>query len=479
MSAFRRPSEHAPVGDAIPFAHDGEYHLFFLSAPSDDSSWLHWRTRDFVTWDELPIAVAATESDGAAWTGSVIERDGVFHLFYTGSLAGSPTPQTVCRATSRDLVTFVRDVASNPVLVPDAALYETGDWRDPFVFFNPDEGLYWMLVAARRSVGPHARRGCLALATSPDLEVWTLEPEPIYEPGNTFCPECPEMFKLGDTWYLVYSRFSEYAATVYRVADSPRGPWRTPEHDALDGRRWYAAKSLPLSDGERRVFFGWIADRVGSSDRGAWRWGGDFAVPRTVSSSASGSLDVGLPEGIEATLGERIEVRGGDGLTLGSVGRTEHVFVDLPEPTITNGYVLDCVLRPTADTPEFGLLFRMDDELAGYAVTFDRGRRTISLVAWPQPASPPWSESVGYATVVEPDGPRLVEMPLNSFAETLRCRLVVQDSLFELYVNDSVAISYRIYDRAAHELGFYASDGRLRIENSDREAVPEQPTRDN
>ena len=121
MSVFRRPSEHAPVGDAIPFAHDGEYHLFFLSAPSDDSSWLHWRTRDFVTWDELPIAVAATESDGAAWTGSVIERDGVFHLFYTGSLAGSPTPQTVCRATSRDLVTFVRDVASNPVLVPDAA----------------------------------------------------------------------------------------------------------------------------------------------------------------------------------------------------------------------------------------------------------------------------------------------------------------------------------------------------------------------
>ena len=336
-------------------------------------------------------------------------------------------------------------------------------------------GCWWQHVAtsAHMLVGAVWRS-----PTSPDLEVWTLEPEPIYEPGNTFCPECPEMFKLGDTWYLVYSRFSEYAATVYRVADSPRGPWRTPEHDALDGRRWYAAKSLPLSDGERRVFFGWIADRVGSSDRGAWRWGGDFAVPRTVSSSASGSLDVGLPEGIEATLGERIEV--GEGTVSRSARWVVPSTSSLISPSRrspTDTCWIACCGQPLTHRSS-DCCSVMDDELAGYAVTFDRGRRTISLVAWPQPASPPWSESVGYASVVEPDGPRLVEMPLNSFAETLRCRLVVQDSLFELYVNDSVAISYRVYDRAAHELGFYASDGRLRIESSDREAVPEQPTRD-
>jgi len=119
-----------------------------------------------------------------------------------------------------------------------------------------------MVIAARRNVGPHWRRGCLALATSPDLETWSLEPEPLYEPGNTFCPECPEIFRLGTTWYLVYSRFSENAATIYRTAESLRGPWRTPRHDALEGRRWYAAKSLPVGD-DRRMFFGWIADRAG------------------------------------------------------------------------------------------------------------------------------------------------------------------------------------------------------------------------
>ncbi len=462
MSVFRRPSPGRPVGDAIPFAHDGDYHLFFLSAPSDDSSWLHWRTRDFGTWTELPVAVAADADEGAAWTGSVIERDGVFHLFYTGSLAGSESPQTVCRATSTDLVTFTRVAARNPVLRPDSSVYEPGDWRDPYVFFNPVEDLYWMVVAARRNVGPHWRRGCLALATSPDLETWTLEPEPLYEPGNTFCPECPEIFSIGTTWYLVYSRFSENAATVYRTSESPRGPWRTPPHDTLDGRRWYAAKSMPIGDGDRRMFFGWIADRAGDTDTGDWRWGGDFAVPREVVESAPGQLAVRLPEAALASFTEPIPVP--DRVDLGRAGRTDHTFVHLDAAMIDNGYLLDCVLRPAPETAEFGILIRVDDDLAGYAVTFARGRGTVSLTAWPQPASPPWSESMAHASTSGPDGPRLVEMPLPGLTDAIRCRLVVEGSLIEVYVDDVAALSYRVYARARHELGFYADDGALLVD---------------
>lgn len=463
MAVFRRPTSGVPVGDAIPFAHDGDYHLFILSAPSDDSSWLHWHTRDFVSWSELPVAVAVDVDEGAAWTGSVIERDGVFHLFYTGSLAGSETPQVVCRATSTDLVTFVRDTEHHPVLRPDLAAYEPGDWRDPYVFFNLVEGLYWMVIAARRNVGPHWRRGCLALATSSDLETWALEAEPLYEPGNTFCPECPEIFAIGTTWYLVYSRFSENAATVYRTADSPRGPWRTPAHDALEGRRWYAAKSMPVGAGDRRTFFGWIADRAGDTDTGDWRWGGDFALPREVTEVAPRQLGIRLTEAALASFTEPIPTL--SSVDLGAPGRTEHTFLDLRTATIDNGYVLDCVLRPEPDTAEFGVLLRIDDDLAGYAVTFDRGRGSVALTAWPQPASPPWSESMAHPPAVGPDGPRLVEMPLPGFTSPMRCRLVVEGSLIEVYVSDRVALSYRVYGRARHELGFYTDDGPLRVDS--------------
>jgi beta-fructofuranosidase len=111
---------------------------------------------------------------------------------------------------------------------------------------------------------------------------------------NTYCLECPELFELKGRWYLVYSRFSEDAATVYRIADDPRGPWRVPDRETFDGRRWYAAKSMPTTGA--RVFFGWVHDRDGATDTGAWLWGGDFTVPREVTATASGALQPRLPE---------------------------------------------------------------------------------------------------------------------------------------------------------------------------------------
>lgn len=116
--------------------------------------------------------------------------------------------------------------------------------------------------------GPHWTRGCLALLTSKTLKEWSLEPEPFYAPNDMMCPECLEFFSLPNgKWYLIYSRFSApNAGTVYRVADSPRGPFRTPRDGSggrLDGRRWYAAKSCQkANDASKRIFFGWVADQV-------------------------------------------------------------------------------------------------------------------------------------------------------------------------------------------------------------------------
>ena len=84
--------------------------------------------------------------------------------------------------------------------------------------------------------------GCIVLYRSTDLVKWNYY-GPIYEPYHTNCPECCEMYKIGDVWYLSYSRFSEFVNTIYRVSDSPFGPWRTPVMDGIGGRRFYAAKS--------------------------------------------------------------------------------------------------------------------------------------------------------------------------------------------------------------------------------------------
>jgi beta-fructofuranosidase len=485
MPPLRRVDTGQPVGDAIPFAHDGEYHLFCLSAPSASSQWLHWRSRDLAAWQQLPAAVGPSRDDaaapdaGAAWTGSVIEHDGRFHLFYTGNNPAAATPQTICRAISDDLVSFDKDPA-NPLLGPDQATYAVADWRDPFVFYNADEQRFWMLIATRRAGGPRWRGGCIALATSTDLTDWTLEPEPLYQPGDTYCTECPEMFQLGDTWYLVYSRFSERAATVYRVADNPRGPWRQPDRDTLDGRRWYAAKSAPLqADADARVFFGWVHERTGETDTGDWRWGGDLTCPRIVRQTRPGQLTVSVAEtaladftlplplqvGAPRRIGGRsdavVDAAVATITGLGAPGVTEYVFAEVEVPT----YCLDVALWPH-DCAEFGLLVGMDDDLAGHAVAFDRRRGSVSLIRWPQPVEAPWDRSFPPGTfALDVDGPRLAELPLTfTPGASIDVRLLVQGSVMEIYADRQVALSYRLYRPGPHAFGFYAEDGRVDVD---------------
>ncbi len=408
MGIFRRPASGVPAGDAIPFAAGEEYHLFFLTSPACTkhypervrTSWFHARSRDLVDWEELPVALTPgsgdePDSDGV-WTGSVIERDDRYHLFYTGHRIDSATPQTICRATSEDLVHFVKD-RSNPILAPDTARYESVDWRDPYVFWNEEERCYWMLIAARLADGPRWRRGCIALATSPDLELWSLEDQPLYAPGTTLCPECPEMFRLEHSWYLVYSRFSEQAQTMYRVAKAPRGPWRVSDGDALDGRRWYAAKSVPELRKSARVFFGWVHERVDASDEGAWQWGGDFGVPREVCAEREGLLTARLPEAHQARFARELAyVVGGPNsapreesprsLALEAYGALDYRFMD----TDTRDYLFECRIAPQGRVGGFGLLFRVNDDLGGYVFAFDPIQSTVSLVRWPQPLDKFW-----------------------------------------------------------------------------------------
>lgn len=134
-------------------------------------------------------------------------------------------------------------------------LYEKLDWRDPYVFYNEEDKCYWILISARRLDMPVTRRGCIVLYRSKDLVNWEYY-GPLYSAGNTNCPECSEMYKIGDTWYLSYSRFSEFVNTIYRTSKSPFGPWKKPKKDGIGGRRFYAAKSMQDDNG-RRFYFAW------------------------------------------------------------------------------------------------------------------------------------------------------------------------------------------------------------------------------
>lgn len=315
LAGSRNPAIAGPQGDAIPFFHAGRYHLFYLESPPGKpdqpersrTPWKHVVSDDLVNWSDLGIALplgeAGSPDQDGIWTGSIIAVDGVLHVFYTGGNRSSRLPQSICHATSVDGISFIKD-AANPLLLPDEFGYESRDWRDPFVLWRPETKSFLMLLVARSASGAPGRRGVVAAATSRDLKHWQLEPDFFYAPGNTYCVECPEVFELGGRWRMVYSRFSESAATVYRDADRLEGPWRTPEYPALDGPRWYAAKSLEDARG-RRIAFGWVHDRRDFSNTGEWLWAGDMCLPRELYVNGEDRLCVRLPSEIMATLGPR------------------------------------------------------------------------------------------------------------------------------------------------------------------------------
>ena len=104
----------------------GYYHLFYQHDPGSEfprmkMSWGHARTKDFLTWEELPVALhpeAEYEKDGC-WSGTAAAKDGVLYLFYASvknppSGAGTKI-QTVSVAYSTDGIHFEK-YEGNPIL---------------------------------------------------------------------------------------------------------------------------------------------------------------------------------------------------------------------------------------------------------------------------------------------------------------------------------------------------------------------------
>ena len=81
--------------------------------------------------------------------------------------------------------------------------------------------------------------------------------------------ECPDIFKMGDWWYLVYS---EKMAAVRRVqyfkghtldelkacTANDAGVWPDNKEGFLDSRAFYAGKTA--SDGTNRLYLGLVSD---------------------------------------------------------------------------------------------------------------------------------------------------------------------------------------------------------------------------
>ncbi|WP_416405212.1 family 43 glycosylhydrolase [Arthrobacter sp. LFS091] len=464
-SVFFQPAD-GWVGDLIPFEKDGEFWLFYLheerSHPKPGTAWNLVTTKDLTQFENHGVALphgTEDEPDFNAYTGSVtVDGDGTHHLFYTGqnprNLGPDGAPlQLVMHATSTD---GMRSWTKHPELTFGAPEgYETGDWRDPFVFYDQESGLWRMLIAARHSKGPERRRGVIAQCVSRDLTTWDYA-DPFWDPRRYITHECPDVFQWGDWWYMVYSEFSESFTTRYRMAKSPTGPWSVPELDSIDGRAFYASKSAARDD--RRFFFGWIASKEGNADDGSWQWAGTMSVLEA-RQNPDGTLGFGFADELVESFWEDVPVTLPVPLPA-TLDVPDNYSAMVSNEELPSQFYAKAVFDIAPNTTECGLLLRSShDGDQSYVLRLEPKRGRLVLDRWPR-------EVTGDAQwQVSGDVPFdiALERPCHLAAGKHTLEVMVDGDTCVAVVDRQVALSARIYDRPTGRIGVFAGEGAVTV----------------
>ncbi len=427
--------EGGVLGDTILFYWNGVYHVFYLQGPS----WGHISSRDLIHWKQLPDAIergsGSASPDGQnCWTGSIVEHEGTFHLFYTGKNSNDPKgDQKVMHATSTDLTrwtkhpeyTFYADGKiywSKPIngSVDDKLNYHHQAFRDPEVFFNEQDGNWWLLLHAALADGSSP---VFALYVSGDLIRWSPH-EPIFDYPKSVSGDCPHIFKTNGKWYIIAAEFH------YTVADSPGGPYR-PEMLPFGCGEMAVPKTM--FDGQRRVLAGWIHDHEGCRDAGKPLWGGMMSMPRELYADEQGRLcQRPIQEVIDAYNHAVLELPGGI-----EPGQTLEVPRD---------YMLNCRLRPTSPDAAVAIGFRQpaDDPAAGYRLRVDFRTQEIEL----------GGRHRTYQRVCDFDPTKPLDL-----------RLFVDGTVIECFVNDAYCFTMRAFDYMDSGLSHEATRGSVEVRN--------------
>jgi beta-fructofuranosidase len=444
---FFHPAEaEGAAADFIPFFSEGTFHLFYLydhrnpDKHGEGLSWYKITTKDLLHFTDNGIVLPQGElhsPDLYVFTGSVIKTEAAYHIFYTGHNPHLRTYgdhlQCIMHAVSTDLQNWSK-IPEDTFYAPDG--YDKCDFRDPFVYYDPESRSYFMLLCARPDDGAFIRKGETLQLSSADLKAWNYD-RVFYSPQKFHTLECPDLFQIGDWWYLIFSEYTEKHTTCYRMSGHRNGPWIKPKCDTFDGRAYYAAKTA--SDGKNRFLFGWVPTRQENTDSKPWMWGGNLLVHQLVQKE-DGTLGTCIPEYIDRRLQTAFLKH--PALRLDTPYSTQ-VFTLLHETPSAYKLSMECEIG-SGYNDSFGILVKRDSASdTSYGFTIDLSEESLyvnTLPCFPQNAF----DTYQLRRPLEPGRQYSVE-------------LLADNDIFVLYVNHRIALSVRLCSLKGTELAVYAS----------------------
>lgn len=273
----------------------GYYHIFYqyypYSVKKGPMHWGHYRSKDLVHWEELPIALAPTDDKNVCFSGSAIEKDNRLYLFYTGHQYFDLSDHTKFRETqnmaySDDGIHFIK-YKYNPIIAKPPE-DNTQDFRDPKIWQHDQ---YYYMILGSQSIYSLGRA---IVYRSKDLFVWnylgSLVNSRIAEKEG-FMWECPDLFSLQDKDVFLCSpqgiesdglKFLNKFQTGYFVGqmDYEKNIFIRSSFTELDhGHDFYAAQTMLSPDG-RRLLIGWMGMWDADFPEQEDGWAGALTLPR-------------------------------------------------------------------------------------------------------------------------------------------------------------------------------------------------------
>lgn len=426
------------AGDPIPFYHAGVFHVFYLldggirSTPLTNLQWAHISSTDLVKWKHHPLAVPIDHYfEGTIGTGSAFFANETYHIFHmtrSDSARDGKIWEFISHSTSKDGIHYTKQ-EPNPLLVAPEG-YKERDFRDPHIFYDKKDKLYYMIVtSSKKDFRFKHHEGCLIYYTSKNLEDWEFQGD-FYVPGDDegfAIPECPTLFKWND-WYYLFYKVS--GGTYYRMAKTPKGPWAAPEEDNI-GNDWALVHKVAEFTGNRRIAVGMVPSREGKTDNGAWKYAGNL-VFRELFQRGDGTLYAGL---VEEMMPVTKNIRSEESIKVNAEqGFKTTEITDIP----LNAHI-QFEVDPGKGYEQIGLMLRYSEN-GYYDLRFSHRKRMITL---------------GNQVV---NGVYRLDQPF-------KVDIIMKDDIIDVRVQGNRCILNRVHEHKGKKLVLYARNGFIEFKN--------------
>lgn len=475
-SIYKIGSDGIRIGDVMPIYDDAsnKFYIYYLKDIWNDNSnqrhpWYTLTTTDFSSYEEISTEIVSSSSEGcdqdfAIGSGSVFVKDNTYYGFYTGHNPNFPsscvtTKEGIMLATSNNPATgFTKNESFTTIYAPTGMQFDEQDnFRDPYIF--EDAGTYYMLVSARANVGG-VFKGVIASYTSTDLLFWIYDG--IFYDGDNrtyFMMETAQVFKMGSMYYLIFSDIDS-RKVIYRKSSSATGPWEQPTgSEFLDGNDFYAAKAV--SNGTDAFIMGWTARTENNLDSGVKTWGGNL-VAHKLTQDSNDDLMLSIPDAVSSGMQTEIALELNREIgTFEKTGSNEEsynlsssanndVSAVFYEPIDAPRYLISTTVSYSQSNRDFGFFLGACDENDNViSLRFVPSENKIRL-------DKTIRSSLSSSTISDNETSFILEPNVD-----YDVKMVVENSIVVIYVNNQVALTSRVYKAPNTSWGVFADNSSV------------------